>query len=118
MYRKVVGNLSEYIGKKLKELRMNRGMTQDEVAKKIKITRSTISNYEIGRRTPHLTDLQKLAKVFNVGLDYFGISQKDETVELLAKAKLVFKNENVSKEKKEKLYREFMKLYLKIKDDN
>lgn len=90
-------------------------MTQEDVADKVKITRSTISNYEIGRRTPHLKDLQKLAAVFNVGLDYFGISEADEAIDLLERAKEVFKSEYVDKHTKEELYQEFMKLYLEMK---
>ncbi len=103
------------IGRKLKQLRKSRGMTQEDVAEKVKITRSTISNYELGRRTPHLKDLQKLAKIFNVGLDYFGISDADEAIDLLERAKEVFQNPDVDRITKEELYQEFMKLYLQMK---
>lgn len=59
-------DLSKEIGNKLKHLRKSRKLTQQEVSEKVDeaISRSTISNYEIGRRTPHLTDLQKLADVY------------------------------------------------------
>lgn len=103
------------IGQKLRHLRQSKFMTQEEVAQKIDITRSTISNYEIGRRSPHLRDLQKLAEAFGVGLDYFGVSPKDEAFDLLARAKAVFENDQISRIEKEELYREFMKLYLNIK---
>lgn len=106
--------MSEHIGKKLKQLRKSRGMTQEQVAEKVDITRSTISNYEIGRRTPHLKDLSALAGVFGVGLDYFGISAKDEAFELIARAKEIFESDEVPRETKEALYREMMKLYLEM----
>lgn len=106
--------MSEYIGKKLKQLRKSRGLTQEQVAEKVDITRSTISNYEIGRRTPHLKDLSALAGVFGVGLDYFGISAKDEAFELIARAKEIFESDEVPRETKESLYREMMKLYLEM----
>jgi len=109
--------VSEYIGKKLKQLRKSRGLTQEQVAEKVDITRSTISNYEIGRRTPHLKDLSALAGVFGVGLDYFGISAKDEAFELIARAKEIFQSEEVPRETKESLYREMMKLYLQMERD-
>ena len=109
--------MSEYIGKKLKQLRKSRGLTQEQVAEKVDITRSTISNYEIGRRTPHLKDLSALAGVFGVGLDYFGISAKDEAFELIARAKEIFQSEEVPRETKESLYREMMKLYLQMERD-
>ena len=105
------------IGFKLKHLRKSRKMTQQDVSERVKadISRSTISNYEIGRRTPHLKDLTALAELFGVGLDYFGISTKDEVFELMARAKELFKDENVEEETKEDLYREFMKMYLDLK---
>lgn len=109
--------MSEIIGKKLKQLRKAKGMTQEQVAEKVDITRSTISNYEIGRRTPHLKDLSAIAAVYGVGLDYFGISPKDEAFDLIARARDIFQNDNVSRETKEELYREMMKLYLQIERD-
>lgn len=107
--------MSNSIGAKLKTLRKSQRMTQQTVADGVGITRSTLSNYEIGRRTPQLKDLQKLAAFFNVGLDYFGISTADEVLELLARAKEVFESDIVEKKTKEDLYKEFMKLYLNIK---
>jgi transcriptional regulator with XRE-family HTH domain len=106
--------LSEVIGKKLKQLRKSKGMTQEDVAERVRITRSTISNYEIGRRTPHLKDLSALASVFGVGLDYFGISPKDEAFDLIARAKEIFESDDVPLDTKEALYREMMKLYLNL----
>ena len=106
--------MSEIIGKKLKQLRKAKGLTQEQVAEKVDITRSTISNYEIGHRTPHLKDLSAIAAVYGVGLDYFGISPKDEAFDLIARARDIFQNKDVSRETKEELYREMMKLYLQI----
>lgn len=107
--------MKESIGNKLKTLRKSQRLTQQAVADKIGITRATISNYEINRRTPHLKDLQKLAEFYGVGLDFFGVSTVDETLELLGRAKEVFESENVSQEKKDEIYKEIMKLYLAIK---
>lgn len=107
--------MNNSIGVKLKTLRKSQRITQQAVADRVGISRATISNYEIGRRTPHLKDLQRLAAFYNVGLDYFGISTADEVLELLARAKEVFESEIVSKEKKDDLYKEIMKLYLNIK---
>ena len=106
--------MSEHIGKKLKQLRKSKGLTQEQVAEKVDITRSTISNYEIGRRTPHLKDLSALAGVFGVGLDYFGLSAKDDAFEVISRAKEIFESKDVPRETKEELYREMMKLYLEM----
>lgn len=103
------------IGKQLKTLRKSQRMTQQTVADRVGITRATLSNYEIDRRTPDLKTLRKLAECYGVGLDYFGVVPADEVLELLARAKDVFESDNVSKERKEDLYREIMRLYLNIK---
>lgn len=101
----------------MKHLRKSRKLTQQEVADKVDIKRSTISNYEIGRRTPHLKDLQKMANAFGVGLEYFEVTTKDEVFDVLARAKEVFKSEEISKEEKEGLYMEFMKMYIDLKGE-
>lgn len=102
------------VGSKLKTLRKGRKLTQQELADKMGITRATVSNYEVGRRSPHLSELHRFAQFYGVDLSYFGVATKDEVFDLLSRAKEVFANERISKESKEKLYRELMKLYLSV----
>lgn len=104
------------IGGKIKNLRASRKMTQEDFAQQIGVSRSTLSCYEIGQRTPSLKTLSEIAEICGVGLDYFGVSAKDEAFDLLTRAKEVFENESVSSEAKEELYHEFMKLYLVMKE--
>lgn len=79
------------------------------------ITRATVSNYEVGRRSPHISELKRIGEFYGVGLDYFGIVASDEVFDLISRAREVFKSEAVPKEKKEDLYKEIMRLYLEIK---
>lgn len=102
------------IADKLKALRKAKGYSQQYVADSIGTTRATIGGYEIGRRTPRLPDLEKIAALYGVGLDYFGIARTDEIFDLLARAKDVFESDVISKDEKEQLYKELMRLYLKI----
>ena len=104
------------IGAKIKTLRKSRKMTQEDFASKIGVSRSTLSCYEVGQRTPNMKTLQIIARICGVGLDFFGIGGKDEAFDLLARAKDVFESNEVPEEIKEELYREFMKLYLNIKE--
>lgn len=106
---------NQSIGAKLKTLRKSQRLTQQAIADKVGITRATLSNYEINRRVPDLRTLQKLADCFNVGLDYFGVAAADEVLDLLARAKEVFESESVSKERKEELFNELLRLKLNIK---
>lgn len=103
------------IGHKLKTLRKGRKLSQQELADRLEITRATISNYEVGRRQPHISELQRIANFFGVGLDYFGVVPKDEIFDLLSRAREVFDNPNVPKEKKEEVYKELCKLYINMK---
>lgn len=100
------------IGNKLKTLRKGRKLTQQELSEKLGLSRATISNYEVGRRSPHLSELRRFADFYGVGLDYFGVSTEDETFELLSRAKNVFLNKDIPKEERERLYKEIMRMYL------
>lgn len=106
--------MSSSIGSKLQSLRKNRRFSQQFVADQVGMKRSTISNYEIDRRLPSLTDLKRLADFYGVGLDYFDLSSMDSIEDLLARARDVFLNPDVSQETKDDLYKEIAMLYLKM----
>ena len=57
-------------GDKLKALRKEAGMTQSELAKRLNITKSVVSYYELQERTPSPDVLIKLAAIFHVTTDY------------------------------------------------
>ena len=60
---------------RLKQLRKENNLTQEELAQKISKTRSTIAGYETERKEPDYETLVLLAKYFNVSLDYLmGVS--------------------------------------------
>jgi len=58
------------MNEKLKSLRREKGVTQDEVAKELGITKSCYSNYEQGLREPSYAILVKICKYFDVSSDY------------------------------------------------
>ena len=55
---------------RLKELRKQQKLTQQEVAEKLFISQHGYSNYEIEKTEPNIETLCKLADLFNVSLDY------------------------------------------------
>ncbi|MCY9541812.1 helix-turn-helix transcriptional regulator [Paenibacillus alvei] len=55
---------------RLKQLRTQNKMTQEELGKKINVTKVSISGYENGNRSPDTDTLQRIAEVFNVSMDY------------------------------------------------
>lgn len=57
-------------GNKLKELRMQNGLTQQQLATQLGVTKSVISFYERQERTPSPEVLRKMAVLFKVSTDF------------------------------------------------
>ena len=55
---------------RLKELRLSKGLTQQELAKKLNITSAAVSAYESGVRTPTIEGFNLLSQYFGVSIDY------------------------------------------------
>lgn len=106
--------MKDSIGDKLKTLRKGRRLTQQELAERMGLSRATISNYELGRRSPHLSELRRFAEFYGVSLDYFGVDASDETFELLSRARSVLGNTEISRADRERVYKEIMKMYLEM----
>jgi transcriptional regulator with XRE-family HTH domain len=58
------------IGTRLKELRQNKNLRQDQLAELIGVSKSTVSSYENEGRQPSYDILVSLARVFRVSTDY------------------------------------------------
>jgi len=58
------------LSKRLQQLRMKSGKTQEETAKLLQIPRSTYSNYESGKREPDIGLLNRIADHYGVSIDY------------------------------------------------
>ncbi|MBR6091019.1 MAG: helix-turn-helix transcriptional regulator [Anaerolineaceae bacterium] len=54
---------------KLKELRKNKGLTQEELAEALFVSRTAISKWESGRGYPGIDSLKELAGFFSVSID-------------------------------------------------
>lgn len=57
-----------YFASRLKELRKQRHLSQDELAKGLSITRAAVGLYEQGRRRPDFETLEAIADYFNVDI--------------------------------------------------
>jgi transcriptional regulator with XRE-family HTH domain len=55
-----------YIGRKLKEARVRRLLTQEELAEKAGVSPSTVVNIERDQTVPHFRTIRKLAKALDV----------------------------------------------------
>ncbi len=71
--------MQSFLPKRLKELRKEHNMTQEQLAKKINKTRSTIAGYETERKEPDFDTLVTLASIFNISTDYLlGLTDSKE----------------------------------------
>ena len=55
---------------RIKSLRTERGITQEQLASLLKVSRSTIGMYESGKREPDFETSEAIADIFNVDMDY------------------------------------------------
>ncbi|EHQ90966.1 helix-turn-helix domain-containing protein [Desulfosporosinus youngiae] len=58
------------LGKRLQQLRNKFGLTQEELAKILCMSRSTYAQYEVDRRKPDYDTLQRIADYFKVSTDF------------------------------------------------
>lgn len=108
--------MTRELGKKIKTLRKTRGLSQEDLALKLGMQRSTISNYEIGRRSPSLRELEKISDILGVGLNYFGVEREKNVYDLVSRAKLVFEDQEIPAQEKANVYKEIMRLYLDLSE--
>lgn len=70
---------------KLKQLRKDRGLKQEDVAFKLNMSTSAYGYYEQGKTTPPLHNLKKLASLYNISISEL-TGEKNDTVEMLGQA--------------------------------
>ena len=69
-------------GRKLKELRIQAGLSQKQLAERVKVTKSVISYYELQERYPSPEILIKLANIFHVSTDFLLGIEKQQTLDI------------------------------------
>lgn len=108
------------IGKRLKELRVERNLLQKNVAKHLNITTSAYGYYEQGKRKPDTETIKKLADFFNVSTDY--LLGRTEDKEDYTKVNINFCNNNAEHLNYKGLERKLMERLLNegiiIKDES
>jgi len=72
------------VSNSIKKLREERGMTQDELAEKLNVTRQAVSNWETGKTQPDIETLTKLAEIFDVSVEriIYGSERKERIVQV------------------------------------
>ena len=78
---------------KLQELRKSKGLTQEELAEKLYVSRTAVSKWESGRGYPNIDSLKEISMFFSVSID-----------ELLSSEKLLFIAENENRRNIKNIY--------------
>ncbi|HBL40309.1 MAG TPA: XRE family transcriptional regulator [Ruminococcaceae bacterium] len=69
-------------GEKLKTLRKEYGLTQQDLAQRLNVTKSVVSYYELQERTPSAEILVKLSQIFHVSCDYLLGFENRKTIDV------------------------------------
>ena len=70
------------LGEKIKQLRTERGITQTQLARKLNLSKSSISKYESGQKFPTLETLINMAAFFHTSLDELAGLEKGATISI------------------------------------
>lgn len=70
-----------YDGERIRKVRKEHNLTQEQLAKALNVSKSSIANYENGKTVPSMSTLIKLATIFNATMDeLLGLEQPEEIV--------------------------------------
>lgn len=58
------------LGEKIKTLRINNNLSQEQLAEKLNVSRQAITKWENDGGIPDINNLQNIAKLFNTTIDY------------------------------------------------
>ena len=62
----------------LKAARVNAGLTQKELAKKLKVAQTTVNNWEKGDTEPSLNQLREISRLSGIPMDFICVRRKFE----------------------------------------
>lgn len=63
-------------GDRLKQIRMNQGLSQEQLAEKIGVSRQAITKWETNRGLPDVENMVILAEIFKITLDELILQEK------------------------------------------
>ena len=68
------------LGQKLKSARKSAGLTQEQLAEKLLVSRQAITKWEADKGMPDIENLKQLSKLLNISIDY--LLDSGETIDL------------------------------------
>lgn len=107
-----------HVGERIKELRTKLGLTQSELAKKVKLHYTQIGRYENKGAQPSADILSKLADVLDVTTDFLMSGSQDDMAEGISDKELMTQFKRIAKLPKERkaIIKELLDAFL-LKND-
>ncbi|MFI3300438.1 MAG: helix-turn-helix transcriptional regulator [Candidatus Gastranaerophilales bacterium] len=96
-------NTKELIGLKIKEIRKNKKITQEQLAEAVDLDFGYISKLEVGRNFPTLGTLEKIATVLGVNICEFFQFANENDIDFKSEINRIF--DNLNKDKQFTLYK-------------
>ena len=95
---------------RLYQLRKQKGLSQEELANRLNVSRQTVSKWEVGDSTPDMEKLIAMSDLFDVSLDKLVMGKEDEKRHDTPKSELVTAiNEKVLTDKNKKKAKSILK---------
>ena len=63
-------SMHETVGNRIRELRVERHLTQKQLGEKLSVSQDTISLWELDKRKPYARHIIKICRLFDVSADY------------------------------------------------
>lgn len=64
-------DINEQIGKRIKEVRVEKRMSREQIARRLKVAQQTIEKYEKGKIEISVNRLIQISNVFDINILYF-----------------------------------------------
>jgi len=94
------------LGEKIKIVRKQAGLSQEQLATKINVSRSAIAKWESDKGIPDIENLKNIARLLNVSIDFLLDEQQNFDRLAIKEAIDLTKYKGIRKKKKDKIIRE------------
>lgn len=103
------------LGKRLKNIREENGLTQEELAKKMDISQRTISSWECDRNIPDMNTYKRLCEIYDCTIAYL-TGTKERELGDISLEDIMFKLPSLSKDDLLRI-KEHIKMLINQRDD-
>ncbi len=110
------------LGEKLRRLRLNNGLTQEDVGRQIGVTDKAISRYENDQAEPDLQLFRKIATLYNVDpnylLNFYSMGDRPEHMEIRHGESSILEAYRKCDKVHQKIIKNLLKEFANIKQDS